>query len=252
MNKKKCFVESCQKFHYAKGYCKGHYEQVSKHGRIIREELSEHGKLKPGDEERIMEILKETTLTHQEVGSIFGVSRGPIYKINKKHGIRNKETRGSIVQQKICPWCGEIYRPYSNFLTRPNAGKYCSRKCYNTWQRSEGNRGENSPAWIDGGKHESESNRLRKTEEWENWRTSVYERDDYICFICQRRGGKLHPHHIKKKSLYPELVFDINNGITLCEDCHHLEGIHIAGGALEKVLEGAILGMIKSQLYPLR
>ncbi|KKK79141.1 hypothetical protein LCGC14_2836510, partial [marine sediment metagenome] len=34
------------------------------------------------------------------------------------------------------------------------------------------------------------------------------------------RGGRLHPHHIKAKSVDPELIFCVDNGISLCYDCH--------------------------------
>ena len=52
------------------------------------------------------------------------------------------------------------------------------------------------------------------------WRKSVFERDNYTCQICKKRGGKLHPHHHLPKSKFPELANSIHNGQTLCEDCH--------------------------------
>lgn len=46
-------------------------------------------------------------------------------------------------------------------------------------------------------------------------------RNSFIFYrICQQQGGKLHAHHIKKFADYPDLRFEITNGITLCILCH--------------------------------
>lgn len=62
---------------------------------------------------------------------------------------------------------------------------------------------------------------IKNSNEYKTWRKAVYERDDWTCQHCKKRGGRLHAHHIKPKSQYPELMFDVPNGLTLCESCHH-------------------------------
>lgn len=56
---------------------------------------------------------------------------------------------------------------------------------------------------------------------YKQWRIKVFERDNFMCQNCgDDIGGNLHAHHVKPKFLFPELIFDIKNGLTLCEKCH--------------------------------
>ena len=48
----------------------------------------------------------------------------------------------------------------------------------------------------------------------------MFARDGYTCQACEKKGIRVEAHHIKEQSNYPELRFDVNNGITLCRDCH--------------------------------
>lgn len=59
------------------------------------------------------------------------------------------------------------------------------------------------------------------TWEYKQWRKAVFKYDKYTCVKCgDDSGGNLEADHIKPKFLYPELMFDVNNGRTLCHDCH--------------------------------
>lgn len=50
------------------------------------------------------------------------------------------------------------------------------------------------------------------------WSNFVRERDGK-CQVCGSTHN-LEAHHIKPKSQKPELSIDVNNGITLCHECH--------------------------------
>jgi len=62
--------------------------------------------------------------------------------------------------------------------------------------------------------------KIRNSIEYQNWRKSVFERDNYTCVWCGEKGGRLNTDHIKSFALFPELHFVVANGRTLCEFCH--------------------------------
>ena len=92
--------------------------------------------------------------------------------------------------------------------------------------------GEKGNAWKGGISRLNEL--IRKNYKYRQWRCDVYTRDDFTCQDCGAKDKKLHTHHIKpliliteyynittlKEALECEEIYNINNGITLCEGCH--------------------------------
>jgi len=78
--------------------------------------------------------------------------------------------------------------------------------------------GKLNPNWNGGSSTESKC--FRMSSPYRQWRKRVFERDNYTCQSCGIVGFELHPHHIKEFAQYKELRLDIENGITLCYECH--------------------------------
>lgn len=52
------------------------------------------------------------------------------------------------------------------------------------------------------------------------WRKAVYARDGYTCVACGKHGGDLNAHHLAAYDNSPDLRFKVENGVTLCSNCH--------------------------------
>ena len=77
--------------------------------------------------------------------------------------------------------------------------------------------GENSNFW-EGGKSKI-SSLLRSSSEYKEWRIKVFHRDCFRCVWCGDKH-KIEADHIKPFAYFPELRFNVDNGRTLCKECH--------------------------------
>ena len=139
------------------------------------------------------------------VYSFAGFTEASIASWNSRHwhiktGFRKKT-------HHRCSRCKLVGLRYRNDLCR---------LCYNAVRRKGRPCGDRHPNWKGGvTKH-----MIRFTPEYRAWRTAVFQRDDYTCQGCKRRGGFLHAHHIKSQYRFPELRLVLGNGMTLCHPCH--------------------------------
>ncbi len=122
---------------------------------------------------------------------------------------------GGKIKRK-CNICNKEFTICNAEILNGN-GLFCSRKCYGIYKKQIC-LGHNNPNWKGG---VSKNHHLQRTSsEYMNWRKSVFERDNYTCKHCKIRGGKLNAHHIIPFSADESLMYEISNGITLCEKCH--------------------------------
>lgn len=85
---------------------------------------------------------------------------------------------------------------------------------------SEALKGEKCYLWKGG--ITAKNTQIRHSIEYKMWREAVFARDNWTCQNkkCKKRGGKLEAHHIKPFSHHEDLIFEVENGLTLCKKCH--------------------------------
>ena len=162
----------------------------------------------------------------------------------------------SLPRVKTCVLCGEEYeRPAAWSATQWRKRRFCSPECarktyteirnrqwtdqkYREMMSKAHNpgqpngragmpvpnlRGPRSGRWKGG--ITPQNRKIRTSLEYKLWRTAVFERDNYTCVWCGARSGNgravvLHADHIKPFAKHPELRLVVENGRTLCADCH--------------------------------
>ena len=162
--------------------------------------------------------------------------------------------RKKVIHKKspeyICLTCSKTFHSYN----KKNNPKYCTMQCFqqriktdetiakmsaakkgknpwnlgvNMWEGKEHPRGtlgkkigggEKCHFWKGG--VTSKNMMIRKSTDYAKWRKSVFERDGYTCVVCFQKGGRLNADHILPFSTHPEIRFSLENGRTLCRECH--------------------------------
>lgn len=117
--------------------------------------------------------------------------------------------RSTIIQ--TCLKCGREFK-----TTKSSNYKYCSTECRNLASRER--TGEKAWAWKGGKTKETKCRRT--SAHYKEWRMAVFTRDGFKCQICGKHGSDLEAHHIKEVCNYPDLIFEVDNGLTLCHKCH--------------------------------
>lgn len=118
----------------------------------------------------------------------------------------------------VCEHCQKTYNVRAARYKKLGS-RFCSMKCRIDHGAMGLGKGPNHPRWT--GKSD-EVSLLRHSEEYNTWRKSVYKRDNWTCRECKIKQNHPIAHHIKSFRNYPELRFDISNGITLCRKCHKI------------------------------
>ena len=132
--------------------------------------------------------------------------RDNILKVGKNtRFVEQPETK---VKRK-CAICGKQFWRYKSNIKSSSERCFCSQECYHLTRHEQDN-----PRWNGGRK------------DW--FRKKVLGRDDHICQICGLRDateGFMDIDHIIPRAVAPELKFDVNNGQTVCPNCHRRKSL---------------------------
>lgn len=115
-------------------------------------------------------------------------------------------------RSKICKECGKVFeignRPITSFKNR----KFCSKAC--------ADKGGFRYSGKDHPNYREDARRKNRGGSHHKWVNAIVSRDKATCQHCGATGVELHAHHIKSYKDFPDLRFDVDNGITLCFKCH--------------------------------
>lgn len=110
----------------------------------------------------------------------------------EKHGMSN---RMSIK----CDQCNkEFSRPESHINANNN---FCDKECYYEYLTCNDDRNSN---------------------EAKQWRNEIRNRDNWTCQDCKEKRENIEAHHIEKWRENEDLRFCLDNGVSLCPECHYL------------------------------
>ena len=169
-----------------------------------------------------------------ETAKYFNVSESSILNILKRCNI----ARRTVKEGNSLKWKNDDFRN-NQIEKRKNKPSVTLGK---TWKvdkiiKRPNNSGASNHFWK-GGKTKL-SLRIRNSAEYSFWRKQIFERDNYTCQICGKKNKKGDKVIIEVDHIYPfskilddfditsieeaiscEKIWDIENGRTLCRECH--------------------------------
>lgn len=197
-----CKLNQCDKKHDSHGYCANHARQFKRWGRIrTKEELS-------------AEIAERNARTKPNLGKKWSDEAKKAQSERLKG--RTLNTGKTHFRKGHRGWnkglSGWMSAEHKEKLRLANLGKI-------PWNK--GTRGLMPKPHNKIGDGITPINRIERNKFQKTTQTLVFQRDDYTCQVCEKRGGYLQVDHIKRWADYPELRFKLDNCRTVCMACHY-------------------------------
>ena len=150
----------------------------------------------------------------------------------ERYIVWNKGTKGIVKAWNKGKHTGNYGNGFKKGQPSWNKGKKGEYKLPKISKLLKGKQGELARNWK-GGITPLEL-QIRHSFQYRQWRSDVFQRDNFTCQECGQRGGKIEAHHLKEfakiikeyqirtleQALNCEELWNINNGRTLCQKFH--------------------------------
>jgi len=166
------------------------------------------------DDDLIRKLYCDDQKSTRDIGKMLGVDGRTIARHLKKMGVKLRSTSEALKGRKST-FAGKHHTEETKRkISEAKKGKPLPKVSEAAKKRT----GAKNPAWKGGVSFIGQN--FRTSVEYQLWRKACLERDNFTCQVCGKHGGKLEVHHLYSFTEFPELRLAIDNGITLCKECH--------------------------------
>ncbi|UBF23244.1 HNH endonuclease [Haloarcula tailed virus 2] len=159
------------------------------------------------DKETLVDMYITKDMTQREIASEFGCSVGVINKYIQRFNIK-KEQFIDVTREQL----REMYHEYGMRQWEIAEKLGCTPSMVQILMKRHDIETRHSADYR-------EASEERDSDRYKEWRSAVYEKDNYECQICGCNDD-LHAHHIIPWAESDKYRYDVDNGKILCTQCH--------------------------------
>jgi len=162
-------------------------------------------------------------------------------RLATKHTARTKAKQSKAKSGNNHPQFGKLRPEHAIKMQAAMKGRIVSKETRSKMSAAKNGKwggkyvGSSHPKWLLPEQRKAPLyKQIRDCVKMHEWRKMVFERDNYTCQGCQKRGGTLNADHIKQFALILkengvktleeavscQELWQLSNGRTLCDECH--------------------------------